>query len=98
MYGEVAVIWKPEVMKWASCCVNDSQCAPFALPATEKTLKRMLFPVQIARILSLNRRADAELAARLSGELTGVYAFPDFVEIQIHESLTPSHSVDVIGL
>jgi hypothetical protein len=78
-YGDVALLWKPEVLQSATFCMNDSQEVPFVLPYT-------VFPELVRRKL-INQMRYASNQPPLFPEIYRGKLL--YWETQLHQELTP---------
>lgn len=86
MYGEVAVTWKRDCLDYSSLTINDSMHAPFVTPATIETLKKFVASYYLPSFIN-SVKADPKVRDFVT-TMTGYPCHPNFVELQIHKSMT----------
>ena len=78
MYGGQRIVWNRDILKGASMCPNDSHYAPFVLPYSDENLTKLIVGTILRHLPHLH-------LLRPWGDAPHRY-----VELQIHQRLTPA--------
>lgn len=98
MYGTKAVVWgKGLLEECATITLNDSQAAPFTLPATVDNIHKALVPMMVGAYGEANGHSlcmhNPGPVPSMASVLYGIGAWPNFIEVQFHASLCPEDVV-----
>jgi hypothetical protein len=96
MYGTHVVTWKRESLQFSTLTLNDSQLAPYVVPATKMMVKKLAFAFMAPRLLGMP--AHHPLPLLISKCMFGDATYPDFIECQMHNSMVMADVSDVMDL
>lgn len=103
MYGTKAVVWDMEAMHtYGTLTINDSQAAPFALPGTPENILKAMVPMMVGAYGEANGQRlclhNPGPVPAMCNQLFGVATWPNFIEVQLHASMTPLDAVRVFDV
>lgn len=88
MCGEVVVEWDREVLGYSTLSLNDSMLSKFCLPASRDNREKFMAVLSASQVGSMTSKNPGFIPA-LAKSVAGSPCWVNYVELQIHESLTP---------